>query len=263
MHSRLTRFNVILVVSALAVGAITLGFQGTTRWLLLALVCTTAGLWVGLGVSFPSWRMFGTPLCRVATRRRAVALTFDDGPDPANTPPLLELLARREAHATFFCVGTQVADHPELVRRMAQEGHELENHSYRHNPWTNLFGAARLRQDLQRAQEQLREVTGRSPIFFRPPMGLTNQRVYRVAAELGLFVVGYSARGLDRRPDNPETIATRLLRGAGPGSILLLHDRGVPRERLLAVVAIALDRLKSEGYECVRLDELAKDGTWR
>lgn len=263
MHSRLTRFDALLLATAIALGAISLGFQGTPRWTLLSLVCLAAGLGVGLGVSFPSWRMFGEPLCRVATGRRAVALTFDDGPDPGNTPALLDLLARRGARATFFCVGSRVADHPELVRRIVEEGHEVENHSHEHNPWTNLFGVGRLRNDLSRAQEQLRQATGRAPVFFRPPMGLTNQRVYRVAVELGLTVTGYSARGRDRRADSPQTIASRLLRGLEPGSILLLHDRGVPRERLLAVVAIALDRLRSDGFECVRLDELAKEGKWR
>ncbi|MBL9137319.1 MAG: polysaccharide deacetylase family protein [Verrucomicrobiales bacterium] len=263
MPAHLTRFHGLLLATGLAIGLITVNVAGVTRWIWLSGVCLAAGTCLGLGVSFPSWRMFGNPLCRVDTKRRVVALTFDDGPDPDNTPALLELLARHGVHATFFCVGARVGERAALAKRIVTEGHQLENHSHDHNPWTNVFGMARLHDDLTRAQETVREATGYVPRFFRPPMGLTNQRVYRVAKELGLTVTGYSARGLDRRPDTPEAIAGRLLHRLKPGAILLLHDYGVPRERLLAVVAIALDRLKAEGYECVRLDDLAKDGPWQ
>lgn len=262
VSTRLTRFHALLAATGLGVAVVVFGATGMTRWVLLTGICLAAGTCLGLGVSFPGWRMFGDSLCRATTTRRAVALTFDDGPDRENTPALLELLGRRQVRATFFCVGHRVAELPALTRQIAAEGHAVENHSYAHNPWTNVFGVARLREDLSRAQEQIGAATGREPRFFRPPMGLTNQRVFRVAGELGLAVTGYSSRGLDRRADAPEVIVSRLLRRLAPGSILLLHDRGVPRDRLLAVVAIALDRLKAEGYECVRLDELAKDGPW-
>ena len=87
-------------------------------------------------------------------------------------------------------------------------------------------------------------------------MCLTNQRVFRVAADLGLTVVGYTARAWDRRPDPPARIAARLLRRVRPGALLLLHDGGVPAERLLAVVTSVIDSLQANDYQCRRLDEL-------
>jgi peptidoglycan/xylan/chitin deacetylase (PgdA/CDA1 family) len=139
---------------------------------------------------------------------------------------------------------------------MVAEGHEIENHTFQHCPWTNIFSVRRLRDDLARAQTEIQSVAGRAPEFFRPPVGLTNPRIFRVTRELGLKVAGYTARGLDRRTDAPEKIAGRLLRKLQPGAIFLLHDGGVPRERLLAVVTLLLDKLEFEGYQCVRLDEL-------
>ena len=260
LRVRLTRYHQIVGGAALAGVLIVLFCTGTTRWLLLSLLCTLAGLCVGLGVSFPRWEMFGQSVWRIRTDRKAVALTFDDGPDPETTPQLLTLLAERGVRATFFCVGRRVAQYSDLGRRFVAEGHEVENHSQGHSHWTNLFSPRRLRADLNAAQREIQSVTGRVPLYFRPPMCLTNPRVFRVAGELGLRVTTYTARGLDRRPDPPGRIAARLLRHLQPGAILLLHDGGVPAERLLAVVKLLLDRLQAEGYQCVRLDELTAGG---
>jgi peptidoglycan/xylan/chitin deacetylase (PgdA/CDA1 family) len=213
-------------------------------------------LCVGLGVSFPQWQMFGKSICAVPTKRKVLALTFDDGPDMENTPALLALLAGRKVRATFFCIGNRAARQPELLKQIAVAGHEIENHTFLHHPLTNIFSVARLRDDLARAQTEIQRVAGRAPEFFRPPVGLTNPRIFRVTGELGLKVVGYTARGLDRRADAPEKIVGRVLRKLQPGAIFLLHDAGVPRERLLAVVTLLLDKLEAGGYQCVRLDEL-------
>ena len=132
----------------------------------------------------------------------------------------------------------------------------MGNHSWAHHRRTNLFRVARLREDLQRAQAEIARVTGRSPTLFRPPMGLTNPRVFRVTRELRLTVVGWSARGFDQRERSPERIVARLMRGLKPGAIFLLHDGDVPAERLRQVVELLIDKLKARGYQPVRLDEL-------
>jgi peptidoglycan/xylan/chitin deacetylase (PgdA/CDA1 family) len=253
---RLTRFQWILVGTALAALLIVVLCRGATCLVLLSLLFSLAGLWIGLGVSFPQRQMFGPSLCRVRTGEKVVALTFDDGPDPETTPALLTLLAQRGVRATFFCVGDRVARHPEVARRIAAEGHLVENHSHRHSPWTNLFSVRRLREDVSRAQAEIERATGRAPQFFRPPMGLTNQRVFRVVKELGLGVAGYSARGRDQRTGSAERVVARILRRVRPGTIVLLHDGGVPARRLLAGVTMLIDKLEAAGYQCRRLDEL-------
>lgn len=259
MPARLTRYQMVLIAT-LAAGLLVFYFtHGAARFWWFAALCLLAGTVVGLGVSFPQWQLFGESLCAVPMKRKIVALTFDDGPDAENTPALLALLAERKIRATFFCIGSRVARQPELARRMAAEGHELENHTFSHSPATNLFAERRLREELSRTQAEIQQVTSRAPIFFRPPVGLTNPRIFRGASELGLQVVGYTARGLDRGADAPERIAGRLLRKLRPGAIFLLHDAGVPRDRLVFVVALLLDKLEAEGYQCVRLDQLTAE----
>ena len=188
-----------------------------------------------------------------------MALTFDDGPEPLNTPRLLDLLASRGVRATFFCVGQRVARHPELARRIAAEGHLVENHSYLHSSWMNLFSVERLRADLTQAQEEIARVTGRRPTFFRPPSFLTNPRVFRVVRELNLTVAAARRLGLDRQPNSAERIAARVLRGVRPGGIILLHDGGASPETLTAAVTEIIEHFQTQGYCLVSLDELLKD----
>jgi peptidoglycan/xylan/chitin deacetylase (PgdA/CDA1 family) len=186
-------------------------------------------------------------------------VTFDDGPDAENTPALLDLLAERKIRATFFCIGSRVVQQQELVKRMVAEGHRIENHTFKHSAATNIFSGRRLRDDLAQTQTEIQRVAGRAPEFFRPPVGLTNPRIFRVTGELGLKVAGYTARGLDRRSDATEKIVGRLMRKLRAGAIFLLHDAGVPRERLLAVVTLLLDKLEADGYQCRCLDELTAE----
>ncbi len=242
-------------------------FQGLTILALLAGAVSAPGWpWaialgayiavVVLGVSFPRLQMFGPILCRVAVDRKVVALTFDDGPDPEVTPPLLDLLEQAGVHATFFCVGHKVAKHPEIVRRVAAEGHLLGNHSHRHSRMTNLFSVRRLSEDVGRAQEELHRQTGRRPLYFRPPMGLTNPRVFAVTRRLGLRAVGWTARGMDTVARDPETVVRRILRGIGPGAIVLLHDGGVAGRVLLPAVRGLIAELRARGFEFERLDRM-------
>ena len=256
LHQRLTRFHGLLATSLLVSLLAVLACPPGIAWRLVGAVAGAAALLAGLGVAFPQWQMFGHSVCQVATTRRLVALTFDDGPDPVATPALLDQLGRAGVRATFFCVGEWVARHPELARLVASEGHLIGNHSWGHSHGTNLFSVGRLREDLQRTQAEIARVTGQSPAFFRPPMGLTNPRIFRVARELNLTVIGWSARGLDQREPSPERIVGRLMRGLKPGAIFLLHDGGVPAERLRKVVELLIDKLKAQGYQPVRLDEL-------
>ncbi len=256
MHPRLTRYRIIVVVTLVSAALIFVFANGAACFWWLAALCSASGLYVGLGVSFPKWQMFGNSICSVATKRKIVTLTFDDGPDAENTPALLALLAERKVRATFFCISQRVAQLPEVVKRMVAEGHEIENHTFAHSPATNIFSMRRLREELTQAQVEIQRVAGRAPEYFRPPVGLTNPRIFRVTGELGLKVIGFTARGLDRRTDAPEVIVGRLLRKLRPGAIFLLHDAGVPCERLLAVVTLLLDKLEAGGYQCVRLDEL-------
>ncbi|MCG3147543.1 MAG: Peptidoglycan-N-acetylglucosamine deacetylase [Verrucomicrobiae bacterium] len=224
---------------------------------LLAVAVTVGALIVlGLGVAFPKLRIYGPYVCFGRADRRQVALTFDDGPDPRSTPALLDLLREAGVVATFFCVGRKVAEHPELAARIVREGHQVENHSFAHSNHTNFFTVGRLRAELTQAQDSIEQATGQRPQLFRPPMGLSNPRVFRAARALNLKVIGWTARGLDTKLTEPVEIVERILKRVRPGGILLLHDGNIPAERLVATVRKLLDKLRDAGYEIVRLDRI-------
>jgi peptidoglycan/xylan/chitin deacetylase (PgdA/CDA1 family) len=249
---RLTRYHVVLGI------AVILGvFALILRNFALA-ICALIFLLVsiGLGVAFPQLSLFGPFLCAGPRGRKRVALTFDDGPDERSTPALLEFLRQRGVQVAFFGVGKRVAAYPDIAARIVREGHLLENHSHAHSNATNFFSVPRLQIELSQAQEAIRQATGIAPVYFRPPMGLSNPRVFRTANELGLKVIGWTARGLDTRVTDSEKVVSRICRRIKPGAIILLHDGNIPADRLVTTVKTLLDRLRTLDYEVVRLDHL-------
>ena len=250
----MTRFNMAASCAAL------LGVLAVSFGRLALLIPITAGLAVvvGLGVAFPGLSLFGRYVCQGKTARRCLALTFDDGPDARSTPALLDYLSGTGVQVAFFGVGKRVAQYPELAARIVREGHLLENHSYTHSHFMNFFTQARLRTEMERTQAVIQKTTGVAPTCFRPPMGLSNPRVFRAARALGLTMVGWSARGLDtQRPESERVVAT-IARRLAPGAIILLHDGDIPSCRLVATVKTLLDTVRGLGYEVVRLDQILK-----
>jgi peptidoglycan/xylan/chitin deacetylase (PgdA/CDA1 family) len=169
---------------------------------------------------------------------------------------LLDVLRDARVEAAFFCVGERVAANPELARRIVRDGHLIENHSYAHHNTTNFFTVARLKSELERTQKIIRDSTGAASYFFRPPMGLSNPRVFRAVRDLGLTVVGWTARGLDTKEADPARVVARIQSRLRPGAIILLHDGGIPADRVVATVQSLLDTLHSLEYEVVRLDRM-------
>ena len=248
----MTRFHIAALAAALC------GTAALMAGSVAALIVVVVGLLIliGLGVVFPRMRFFGPYVCRGSKTMKQVALTFDDGPDARSTPALLDMLREARVEAAFFCVGQRVAAECDLAARIVREGHLLGNHSCAHSHAFNLFSVARLREDLARTQSIIQEAAGVAPRYFRPPIGLSNPRVFRVARELGLTVVGWTVRSLDTRLAEPERIVRRIVRRLEPGAIILLHDGHIPPARLTATVKSLLDALRALGYEVVRLDRL-------
>lgn len=246
-----------MMALAVVTGLLALVFcPGFWRWVALALVLLGAVAGAAFGYFFPSWQMFGKSLCRISTGRKVVALTFNNGPTPQITPGILEVLAARKVHATFFCIGERVNLHHELAKQIHAEGHAVENHTFQHSVFFNLYSGKRIRADLARCQTAIERVTGRAPVFFRPSYGMTSRRLFHVTQELGLRVAGCSIRGGDRRHLTPEKVVSLIFEQIRPGAVILLHDRGVRPNESVAIVTQLLDRLEREGYQCVRLDEL-------
>jgi peptidoglycan-N-acetylglucosamine deacetylase len=189
---------------------------------------------------------------RFKTERREVWLTIDDGPDPEDTPRILELLAVHGARATFFVIGESAARHPGLIRSIAGAGHEVAHHTHTH-PLAAFWCAspARVARELDAGLDALR-LAGVRPARFRPPAGIKNPWLARALHARGLTCVGWSARGLERWHGDAETVAARATRGLAPGAILLLHEGPrVPAAIRVAAIRRVLERLQESGYQCV------------
>jgi len=202
-------------------------------------------------------------MTRVRTGRYEVALTFDDGPDPERTPRVLEILERHDARATFFMLGEHAQKHPELVRRVAEAGHAIGNHTWDHRSMPGL-GAAEQRHQLRRCQEAIQPWGLK---FFRPPRSLQTIQSYVTTRLAGYTIVAWTANVEDWLPRDAEWFAARLRERIRPGAILLLHDtlRGPMSEVCLdrGPIFTALDKVLEEmtgEYAFVSLPELLSHG---
>jgi peptidoglycan/xylan/chitin deacetylase (PgdA/CDA1 family) len=184
-----------------------------------------------------------------------VALTFDDGPDPATTPLLLDYLRDQKIRATFFCIGKRVDCHPTIAKRIVDEGHVIANHTYNHRWSTPLMWGASLAREIGETQDAIRRATGVEPEYMRPPMGMTNPHFAGVLRRAGLEMIGWDVRSLDTRKPVDEVIE-RVLKQAGDGSFILLHDGAVPAEGLMRIVRETVNGLRAKGFEFERVDRM-------
>ena len=222
------RFSPFLRASAaLHVGAAGLALlqPAAWPWALGAVVAnhgliTAAGLW-------PRSTLLGPNITRLpaaAAARGEWAITLDDGPDPALTPKVLDLLDAAGQRATFFCIARRAAEQPALVRQIIARGHSLQNHSFAHAHTFSMLGPRAMAAEVRRAQQTLADITGELPRFFRAPAGLRNPFLQPVLAEQGLQLASWTRRGFDTRQRQPQAVLTRLLNGLAAGDLLLLHD---------------------------------------
>ena len=244
-------------------------------WLIAAspaLAAAAAGL-AAYGAVHPRSQLFGSTLCRTNSPRK-LALTFDDGPNPAITPKLLELLDRHKARATFFVIGKHARECPDLLKETAARGHVIGNHTDAH---PNLFWLKpdRITIELRCCNFSIIAATGAPPKWFRPPFGFRNPWVVPVARELNQRVVMWTLLPGDWRATSSEWLIPRMepiavhakrnvaasaSGAAATGDILCLHDgshRQLNADRLptLAALEYWLPRWRDLGLEFVTIDE--------
>jgi peptidoglycan/xylan/chitin deacetylase (PgdA/CDA1 family) len=205
--------------------------------------------------------IFGRPITRLRRldpHAPAVALTFDDGPNPDATPFILDALKARGVRATFFVLGRHAEQWPDLVRRAADEGHAIGNHGYFHRK-LHFKSPGYVRRDLELGSRAIEQAANVRPRLFRAPHGFRSPWVTAIARSLGQRTVGWSLGVWDSDRPGVDAIADRTVTGARPGSILLLHDgdgydpRG-DRTQTAHAVPIIIDRLLANGYRFDLLD---------
>ena len=181
----------------------------------------------------------------------AVAITFDDGPG-AYTAQLLDALKKNQVKVTFFVQGRFVNEHPDLIRRMRDEGHEVGNHSYSHQYLTRLDDAG-LESQLSKTSDAIEAVLGSRPTLMRPPGAYGNARVFEEAARQGMAVVYWDIDTNDWRYKNSQYVHDYLINHTAGGQIVLLHDT---HETTVEGFISALPLLIERGFTFVTVDEL-------
>lgn len=201
-------------------------------------------------------RHSGRVLFAVPTGERMVALTFDDGPHPDLTPALLGVLGRHDARATFFLLGGRVAEHPDVVRDLVRDGHEVANHTWADRP-SVLLTAAAFERDVRRTHDLL-VVAGGRPVFLRPGSGWVGPGMLRTAARLGYRVALGSVAVRDLRVADVEAQARFVLSRLRPGAVVVLHEGYAERSRVVPLTDRILTGLREQGYAAVTLSELTR-----
>ena len=219
-----------------------------------------AGLGMAGWVGYAWMPHLATPLCawRGARADRRVALTFDDGPDAAWTPRVLEILGAYRVSATFFLVGERAAREPAIVRAIAGDGHEIGSHGWSHTSlW--LCGPRRTESEIARTKNLLGDLVGAPPSLFRPPWGMVNVAMFGALRRHGQRCVFWSIQPEGLRPAAAQTQVAHVLRRAHPGAIVDLHDaEGTPGApaRLCAALPAMIDGLSAAGYDFATVGEL-------
>jgi peptidoglycan-N-acetylglucosamine deacetylase len=184
-----------------------------------------------------------------------IALTFDDGPNQKLTPRLLDLLAEHHIRATFFVVGENAAEYPEILQRAVREGHEIGNHTWSH-PNLAKMSDENVRSQIKRTEEAITNAIGSRPTLFRPPYGSVTAHQKRfIRDELGYEIILWEVDPLDWKNPGPNVVSSRILKETHPGSIVLAHD--IHAQTIQAMPA-TLTELEVKGFKFVTVSELLK-----
>lgn len=192
------------------------------------------------------------------TKVPEIALTFDDGPNPYYTPQVLAVLQQYHIKATFFCIGQQVVEYPDLVRQEYAAGNIIGNHSWSH-PDMGLLSSDSILSQINRTSDTIQKATGVRPTFFRPPYGVFNSNVLTEANLLGLTTVIWNDEARDWLRPGIGIITSRILGLAGNGAIILMHDGGGDRSQTVAALPTIITSLQAQGYKFVTLQQMVND----
>ncbi|WP_410596351.1 polysaccharide deacetylase family protein [Amycolatopsis sp. lyj-23] len=202
-----------------------------------------------------TFQFFGTLVDHVETSEKIVALTFDDGPDPAGTATILDTLKRRAVPATFFLIGREIAAHPDLARAIAAAGHEIGNHSFSHERMIGVTPSW-VADEVEATDALIRTTGYTGEILFRPPYG---KKLFALpqylAAHHRTTITADVAPDSDGTPD-AATVEQAVVDQVRPGSIVVLHAMYASREQTRRAIGPILDQLEQRGYRFVTVSQL-------
>ena len=207
-----------------------------------------------MGSTLIQWNYHFTSLnSNSGIKEDAVAITFDDGPNPDFTPQVLALLKKFNAKATFFCIGRNVEANSALCQQIISEGHTIGNHTYSHANNFGFHSTRKVISELEKTNEIIKKRTGLELKLYRPAFGVTNPRIKRALKITGLQSIGWNKRSLDTTPLSEQKILRRLTHNLKKGDIILLHDSSL---KSLQVLEQLLLFLQTNKLESITVDQL-------
>jgi peptidoglycan-N-acetylglucosamine deacetylase len=221
----LARLALLLcVLIAFAIVTYSIAIAIPPLWLLVTFFLIFATI-INVATYFLNLQAFVDVWSRGPSGARGVALTFDDGPHPVHTREVLRLLKEHGAKATFFVIGKKAEAHPDVIREIAADGHDIGIHTYSHDRLLNMRPESQIEEEIAKTAEIVEQITGKRPTLFRPPVGFTSPRITLVVKWLAVNVVGWSVRAFDGvgRID-PQIVLSRIVPRLRERAIVLLHD---------------------------------------
>jgi len=231
----------------------------------MAFAVTVMGLMIILFFNKYVYKGFGvqTEIIRQGPEHlNYVAITFDDGPNPFYTPYILDILKEYDIPATFFLVGKNVEEYPDIARRIVEEGHSIGNHTYSHKSLIPLSAQATYEQ-IKKAEKAIEDATGVRPTLFRPPRGVYSSYAMKLMREERYTMVLWDVSSEDWAELPAKKIVSNIVRRVKPGSIILLHDsgdlvtfNGGNRSATVDALPLIIESLREKGYDFVTIDQM-------
>lgn len=244
-----TRNLTILICTVLIVLHIWLSLS--LLWLLFPLFLFLSSVIYGSAII--ESQFFLETICQVKTKKKQIALSFDDGPNSNFTPLILETLRKYGVKATFFVIGKHIADNQKIVRQIDKEGHLIGNHSFSHSIYLPFKSSKALMKEIEETNALVFDLIGKKLRYFRPPFGVTSPPIANAVNNLGMRGIGWSIRSLDTTSNSAEKITERVIRRIDSGKIILLHDTFQKTNTILVNI---LEYCKREEIEVVSMDHL-------
>ena len=244
----MARSALFLLLMLASIASLALFYPFSLRRSLLAVLLYALGTSVTLFLLFHPRNQWLVANRSRVDREDCVALTFDDGPDPVDTPRLLDMLREKGVKATFFVVGKRAEQYPDIVRRAWEEGHLIANHTWSHPNLFCFLTPRRLRAEIERGTESVYRICGFRTPYFRSPVGLRHALVGPYLKQAGLEFISWRIRSYDTVIAKPSVLANRILRKVVGGDIILLHDR-LPSGSKVMLDALPgiIDELRNRG----------------
>jgi len=241
--------NIIFVIALL--GADVLYLNGVVAWWWLLIIIAVYLHILVLGAIFIRWNFYVRSHHR-ATDTRAIALTFDDGP-AEYTSAILDVLKAQNVHAAFFTIGKRASAQPAIVQRWHNDGHLIGNHSYHHGFHFDWKSSSAMLDEINQTNNTVKQLTGATPLLFRPPYGVTNPNVAKAVRLSGMQSVGWSLRSFDTKATSADALLNKILNKLKGGDVRLLHDSMPVTAEILTELIV---KAREKGFTFVRVDKL-------